>query len=111
MSKPSNPKITQPARRDLAAIAKETESKWGWEQRVQYLAKLDTRIQTLAYTPKMGVPRDDLGAGRRIVICGKHVIVYRLIDGQPEISRILHGSMDLEREIARGKAKSRQIER
>ena len=45
--------------------------------------------------PRLGPPRDDIRPGLRYLIVGDYVVLYRLIDEDVEIVRVVHGRRDL----------------
>lgn len=47
--------------------------------------------------PDRGSPRDDLQQGLRMLVQGKHLIFYQVVESRVEVLRVLHGSMDLTR--------------
>lgn len=63
----------------------------------QFLQLLDQRIDSLIEMPDRGSPRDDLQHGLRMLVQGKHLIFYQVVESRVEVLRVLHGSMDLTR--------------
>lgn len=59
------------------------------------LDEIDARINLLARFPEMGVARDDLRAGMRVLVFNAYVVLYRLAHKGVEIVRIVHGRRDL----------------
>ncbi|MET0675618.1 MAG: type II toxin-antitoxin system RelE/ParE family toxin [Bradyrhizobium sp.] len=51
---------------------------------------------TLGDFPFAGRSRNELRLGLRSIAIGPHILFYRVIDGQPEIVRVLDGRRDLE---------------
>jgi toxin ParE1/3/4 len=85
------------ARADLDAIweylARESRSEALADQQIELIAE---RFDLLARHPHLGWARDDdLGSGRRSSPVGEHVIVYRIVDGDVRILRVVHGRRDL----------------
>jgi toxin ParE1/3/4 len=39
--------------------------------------------------------RDDVQKGMRMLVEGKHLIFYRVLEGRVEVVRVIHGSRDL----------------
>jgi plasmid stabilization system protein ParE len=51
----------------------------------------------LADYPEMGRDRsDEWGLGRRSLVAGEYVIVYRIDDGDVIILRVFHGRQDID---------------
>jgi len=111
VARPEDPQIEEPALRDLKEIEKDTVDQWGEAQKERYLSKINARIKTVALQPRMGTARDDFGQGVRSIVSGKHLILYRIKDGRVHITRIVHQSQDLQREIERGRSKDMDIGR
>ena len=81
------------ARSEIADIARYTESRWGRDQRNEYLAALRDRLDLLATHPEQGMSRESLRAGYRSIAFRSHVIFFRAV--RPiEIARVLHKRMD-----------------
>jgi toxin ParE1/3/4 len=51
---------------------------------------------TISDFPFAGRSRNELRLGLRSITVGPHILFYRVIDGQPEIVRVLDGRRDLE---------------
>jgi toxin ParE1/3/4 len=60
-----------------------------------HLYRLDDRIDSLFEMPNRGPRRDDLSPGLRMLVEKKHLIFYRVIEGEVFVERVLHGSRDL----------------
>lgn len=90
-----NFKISAKAKNDLIAIAKDTEKRWGREQRRIYLKSLDNAFHFIAKRPSIGKSCDFIKVGYRRHPQGSHVIFYRLNNQAViEIIRVLHKRMD-----------------
>lgn len=57
--------------------------------------RLDLRSRRLSEQPGLGVARDDLAIGLRMLPVGEYIILYREIDDGIEAVRYLHGRRDL----------------
>lgn len=68
--------LTPAAYRDLAAIGRYTEQKWGKTQRNHYLKALAERFLLLAKQPGMGKSRAEVAAGYFSFAHAEHVIFY-----------------------------------
>ena len=80
---------------DLDEIYDYSETKFGQEQAVSYLKKLEELFVLLNTHPEMGRERNEIEIGLRSFPHGSHVIYYRKIDEQVRIVRVLHGSRDI----------------
>jgi toxin ParE1/3/4 len=81
---------------DLQNIYWFTHERWGEQQAERYISGLFSTFDKLAQFPEMGRPRSELSAKIRSFAHKRHVIYYFAIVDGIGISRILHGSMDLE---------------
>ena len=92
--------LTEKAKDDLKNIARFTESRWGKEQRNNYLKSLDDCFQQLGDSPAMGKSCEEIKPGYYKFPTGSHVVYYHYkTERQIEIVRILHQSMDVELKI------------
>ena len=60
-----------------------------------FIEKIHGKLVTLAISPNIGRPRDNLGDGVRSFPLGRYVIFYRSLPGQTTIIRVLHSSRDI----------------
>jgi toxin ParE1/3/4 len=44
--------------------------------------------------PDRGAPRSELGEGLRMLVEGKYLIFYRVVESEVAVVRVLHGSQD-----------------
>lgn len=85
---------------DLRTIGHYTQRHWGKTQRKKYLAQIVNRFQQLAKHPHSGKTCDEVRAGYRKYLEGRHIIFYRIADdGIVEIVRVLHGRMDYQQHL------------
>lgn len=82
------------ARSDLGSISAFTAESWGIERKKRYMDALQDRIAQIRRHPALGPVREDFGSAIRSVICGAHVIFYRVRPSTIEVLRILHRRMD-----------------
>ena len=80
---------------DIALIHDATVNEWGGEQAVKYVGALWDALEEISAAPERWRPRPDIYHGCRARVCGRHLIIYRTRDSRVEISRILHGAMNL----------------
>ena len=92
--------LTNRAKADLLEIAQYTEEKWGLSQRNAYISQIDEAFESLARNYRLGVACDYIRIGYFKFFVGKHVLYYRIVDTSiVQIVRILHGSMDVEKNL------------
>lgn len=88
-------RLSKLALRDITLIHDYTVGEWGGEQAVKYVNALWDALEEIAATPERWRLRHDIYQSCRARVCGSHLIIYRTREGQVEISRILHGAMNL----------------
>ena len=86
---------------DLTAIHDYTLDKWGEEQAVKYVHAVWDALEEIAAAPERWRLRPDIYRGCRARRSGRHLIIYRVREGTLEISRILHGTMNLREHLPR----------
>ncbi len=63
----------------------------------QFIDRLHATMGTVAETPGMGRPRDDLAPGLRTFPLGSYLIIYREVSGGTEVARVLSARRDYRR--------------
>ena len=91
--------LTNKAYEDLRGIARYTEQTWGVEQRKKYLAQLDQSFHRVAENVGIGRNCDHIKADYHSLPVGMHLVFYRVDGATVTIVRILHQSMDVERQL------------
>ncbi|MDP3174167.1 MAG: type II toxin-antitoxin system RelE/ParE family toxin [Phenylobacterium sp.] len=91
--------LTPRARSDVAEIWDYTEATWGRSQAETYIRDLQRVIESAAEHPRLGRASDDIRAGYFRRTAGSHVVFYRLNAEGVEVVRILHQSMDFDRNL------------
>ena len=86
-------RLSRLALKDLEALAKYTEERWGFVQAHRYISDLNRTFAELAEHPHLGRSFDKLKRGYRRFEQGTHVVLYRVEEGGVFISRILHQRM------------------
>ncbi len=84
---------------DLEDIHEYTWDQWGEEQAARYSALIADALETIAREPERWSLRNDIYPGFQVCLSGKLAILYRSHGGQVEVSRVLHGAMDLARHV------------
>lgn len=92
-------KISPKAYQDLVDILRFTGETWGREQLQAYRDKIDNALQAISHNPRIGSQRQDLPETHLAYLVGSHVIVYRHIEDNLQVVRILHQRMSLPHHI------------
>jgi toxin ParE1/3/4 len=87
------------AESDLIGIWQYSFEEWGEAQADKYLDELDSGIQSLAGNPELGIKRDYVRNGYRVLYVGSHAVYYTVTPTMIHVIRVLHGSMDPERHL------------
>lgn len=88
--------LSERAKRDLVDIWRYTLDNWSEEQAIKYYNKLMDGCELIASaSDTVGRSYEEVRPGLRGMICGRHIIFYRIISKEwIRIVRILHGKMD-----------------
>ena len=100
-------RLTAPAKRDLASIARHSRREWGVARKRKYLARIRDTFRALRDNPGIGAPRDDIAAGLRAHPVGSHLVFYREAGTAVVILRVLHQRMDVESHLKRQRDSSK----
>jgi len=93
-------KLTNKAIEDLANIWEYTYDKWSEKQADTYYKMLLSNCEEIANNPSQGKKYEEIHQNLLGVKVNRHVIFYRKIESEYiEITRILHGRMDLKNRI------------
>jgi len=93
-------KLTNKAVEDLTQIWNYTFNKWSENQADIYYRMLLENCKELANNPDLGRKYSEVIQNLLGFKAGRHIIFYRSIEGDEiEITRILHGQMDLKNRI------------
>ena len=87
------------AESDLIDIWQYPCGEWGEIQADKYLDQLDSGIGKLANNPELGMKRDYVRDGYRVLLVGSHAVYYTVTPDTVHIIRVLHGSMDPDRHL------------
>ncbi len=82
---------------DLSEMYAYSYREFGEDQADSYFARISTCLNTLAASPHLGRPAEDLHPGLHRHTCAAHAIFYILTDTGIFVARILHQSMDTPR--------------
>lgn len=92
--------LTNKAVEDLTNIWNYTFEKWPEKQADKYYEMLINNCQEITVNPELGKNYDGIAATLYGIRTNRHIIFYRKIsENEVEITRILHESMDLKKQI------------
>jgi toxin ParE1/3/4 len=97
VTKPGRYRLRPLAAKDIEDIGRFTLRRWGRKQQRLYLGMLRERLSLLALHPHQGIARDAISPGVRSAHVGRHMILYRVVDHEVQVLRVLHDSMELSR--------------
>jgi toxin ParE1/3/4 len=93
-------RLTNKAVEDLNGIWEYTFEKWSESQADKYYYMLLDVCQEIAENPELGKNYEGIKSDLFGIKANRHVIFYRNTDNYPiEITRILHGQMDLKNRL------------
>ena len=93
-------KLTNKAVDDLSKIWEYTFEVWSENQADKYYRELISRCEEIAENPNLGKKYESISEHLLGLPSNRHVIFYRTINSEYiEITRILHGRMDLKNRI------------
>jgi len=94
-------RLSERARRDLEDIRLYTLENWGNDRAKQYLIELALKFEQIAAAPGLGRVRGEIDGSVRSFSATHHTVFYReCVDGI-EVVRVLHPSMDDDRNFDR----------
>jgi len=93
-------KLTNKAVEDLANIWKYTFEKWSEQQADYYYESLILNCEEISNNPNIGKSYNEIMQNLLGIKVNRHIIFYRINEEEYiEITRILHGRMDLKKRI------------
>ncbi|MDO5969947.1 type II toxin-antitoxin system RelE/ParE family toxin [Flavivirga aquimarina] len=93
-------RLTNKAVEDLNRIWDYTFEQWSEKQADSYYNMLLDNCQEIANNPDLGKNHDGITTKLFGFKTNRHIIFYRILESKPvEITRILHGRMDLKNRI------------
>jgi toxin ParE1/3/4 len=63
----------------------------------RFVAELEAKARHLAQWPGSYPPRDDISPGVRAAVHGRYLLLYRDLEDEVRIVRVVHGARDLPR--------------
>ncbi len=92
-------RLTPSAKSDLVDIWNYTVETWGEKQAEKYLQDVEDTINHLAENPELGKQRPEIVPGYYSFPVRKHIIFYLIADSYIDIIGILHGKMDIDKNL------------
>ena len=94
-----NYRLTPAAKSDLLEIWNYTVEAWGGKQTEKYLLDIEAMLEQLAANPELGRQRPEISPGYYSFPVGKHIIFYLPSGNHIDIIGILHGRMDINKNL------------
>ena len=82
------------AQADIDQIWEYSADRWDIDQANRYIAQIRRAIEVIASDPRRGRSCDEIREGYRRFSAGSHVLFFRIVEGQIDVVRVLHQSMD-----------------
>lgn len=92
-------RLTPSAKSDLIKIYNYTVETSGEKQAEKYLQDIEDKLDQLAANPEFGRKRPEISPGYYSYLVHKHVIFYLNSGSHIDIIGILHGKMDIEKNL------------
>ena len=92
-------RLTPSAKSDLIEIWNYTVETWGEKQAERYLQDIEEKLNQLAANPELGRGRPEISSGYYSFAVRKHTIFYLNSDCNIDIIGILHGKMDIDKNL------------
>lgn len=64
-----------------------------------YRSMLQQALLSIRDNPGIGPVRTEISSEHRVFPTGQHIIIYRVMGSEIHVSRILHGCMDIRRQL------------
>jgi toxin ParE1/3/4 len=87
--------ITPTASRDIESIMDYLAEKASLDRAEHFLEKINAKFKALTQFPNLGRKRDELYPGLRSLPLEDYLILYRSIQGEVEVIRVVSGYRDL----------------
>ena len=94
-----NYRLTPAAKSDLLEIWNYTVETWGEKQAEKYLLDIEVKLEQLAANPKLGRKRPEINPDYYSFPVGKHTIFYLHSGKYIDIIGVLHGKMDIDKNL------------
>lgn len=86
--------LTYEAKSDVDDIFDYSESKFGYNQALEYFLDLESLFEQLVNFPHEGIIRNDIQENIRSIPVGSHIVYYSVLEKSILIIRILHHSQN-----------------
>lgn len=91
--------LSRRAYADLAEIDAHGAAQFGDAAADAYQESFDRAFERLSAYPRIGEAKPDYGEGIRSLVCGRHLILYRIAGDIVQIACVLHHSQDASRHL------------
>ncbi|WP_257292674.1 type II toxin-antitoxin system RelE/ParE family toxin [Endozoicomonas sp. ONNA1] len=91
--------VRQRAKDDVMSIWFYTVERWGTERANSYLRKIRDKFEWLAENPRAGTQRKDVDPELYATPVGMHIVLYDIVNNQPDIVAVIHQSADIKRKL------------
>jgi toxin ParE1/3/4 len=92
-------RLTPSAKSDLIEIWNYTVETWGEKQAEKYLHDIEDKLNQLAANPELGRQRPEIVSGYYSFPAREHIVFYLISDRHIDIIGILHGKMDIDKNL------------
>jgi toxin ParE1/3/4 len=92
-------RLTPAAKSDLLEIWNYTVETWGEKQAEKYLLDIEVKLDQLSANPKLGRQRPEISPDYYSFPARKHIIFYLHSGNYIDIIGILHGRMDIDKNL------------
>ncbi len=92
-------RLTPSAKSDLIETWHYAVKTWGEKQAEKYLQEVEAKLDKLAANPKLGLQRPEIHPEYYSFPVGKHIIFYLQSDNHINVIGILHGKMDINKNL------------
>lgn len=92
-------RLTPSAKSDLIDIWNYTVGTRGEKQAEKYLQDIENKLNQLADNPELGKQRPEIVPGYYSFPVRKHIIFYIISDSYIDIIGLLHGKMDIDKNL------------
>ncbi len=92
-------RLTPLAKSDLIDIWNYTVETWSEKQAEEYLQDIESKLIHLSDNPRLGKHRPEIVHGYYSFPVRKHIIFYLISDSYIDIIGILHGKMDIDKNL------------
>lgn len=91
--------LTEIAREDLKSIRRYSQTAWGSDRTVRYMAELRDVMKGLRAGTVVSRNRDDLRPGLHMATSGRHCVFFEIDESCILVVRVLHDRMDYPRHL------------